>query len=178
MKKIIIAVSTFFVAFSAFSQTLNQISFSGATNLSFFSFITDQQAQIRISAEGNIIEWGIAYEQGRMGYYEGKLQPYMGRVDYYGQEADAAYKGKVKSIGACTITYFPSSSPDEQKGKVKSIGMVMMDYYMNYDNESIRGKLKSAGGTAINYFLSYDNEAYKGKLKNRRQYFSHILFCI
>ena len=32
-------------------------------------------------------------------YYDRKLQPFMGRVEYYGAKDDSIFRGKVKSIG-------------------------------------------------------------------------------
>ena len=148
------------------AQSLSQVGLNGASTLSAFSFLADQQAIIRISPDGNIMEWGVEMEPGRIGYYQGKLLPFMGRVDYYGPEADEAFRGKVKSIGSCTITYYSSSQPAAQKGKVKTIGSLLLDYYMDYDNESYKGKLKAAGSTSFGYYASYDNEAYKGKLRS------------
>jgi hypothetical protein len=166
MKKLFALLVVLQFSYFGFAQTLSHVGLSSGTTLVSFSFTTDQQAIIKISPDGKMMEWGTELEPGRMGYYQGKLQPYMGRVDYYGQEADEALRGKVKSIGTCTITYYTSSQPESQRGKVRTIGAVLLDYYMTYDNESFAGKLKSAGTTAINYYASFDNEAFKGKLKS------------
>jgi len=166
MKKSFLLFSLFLFTVTAFSQSLSHIALNGATTLSSFSFTTSQQVIIRISPEGSVLEWGTEMEPGRFGYYQGKLDPYMGRVEYYGQEADEAVRGKVKSVGTCSITYFTSAMPGLQKGKVKTIGAVALDYYMDYDNESWKGKLKSAGSISVVYYASYDNEAYRGKVKS------------
>ncbi|GAB2811697.1 hypothetical protein [Ferruginibacter profundus] len=166
MKKLFLVVLLLQFTCTGFAQTLSHVALSNGITLTSFSFITDQQAIIRISPDGKMMEWGTELEPGRMGYYQGKLQPYMGRVEYYGQEADEAFRGKVKSIGTCNITYYTSSQPESQKGKVRTIGSVLLDYYMTYDNESFAGKLKSAGNVAITYYASFDNESFKGKLKS------------
>jgi hypothetical protein len=165
MKKYVLMLSFLVAAFVGFSQSLSHVTLSGATTLKSFSFTTDQQAIIRVSPDGDILEWGVEMQQGQFGYYQGRLLPFMGRVDYYGPEADEAYRGKVKSIGNCTVTYYGASQPPTQKGKVKSIGTAMLDYYMDYDDASFKGKLKTAGNFTIAYYGSYDNESYKGKLK-------------
>lgn len=166
MKKYVFLAAFVLFAFHVSSQVLTHVRFSAATTLSYFCFTADQQAIIKISPEGNVIEWGVEMQQGQVGYYQGRLLPFMGRVEYYGPETDEAFRGKVKSIGGSTITYYPSSMPQAQKGKVKSIGSAMLDYYMDYDNELLRGKLKTAGNITISYYASYDNEAYRGKLKS------------
>lgn len=166
MKKNIFLVVLTLFSFSAFSQTLSHVKLSAATTLSYFCFAADQQAIIKVSPDGNILEWGVEMLQGQVGYYQGRLLPFPGRVDYYGQEVDEAFRGKVKSIGSSIITYYPSSMPQAQKGKVKSIGSAQLDYFMDYDNESLKGKLKTAGNVTINYYASYDNEAFRGKLKS------------
>jgi len=166
MKKYYLLLFIFLFTAAAFAQTLSHVAISGGYSLTSYSFVTDQQAVIKISPDGKMLEWGVEMEPGRYGYYRGKLDPYMGRVDYYGPESDEALRGKVKSIGSCTITYYTSTQMEAQRGKIKSIGTVQLDYYMDYDNASYSGKLKSAGNTLINYYSSYDNEAYKGKLKS------------
>lgn len=166
MKKLLFLSMMFQYGLDGFSQVLNQVSMSSGTTLTAFCFQTDQQVIIRVSPEGKILEWGTAMEQGRYGYYPGKLVPYMGRVDYYGNEADSAFRGKVKSIGSAMITYYASNQPGTEAGKLKSIGNAQLDYYMNYDNESYKGKLKTAGGLSISYYASFDNESFRGKLKS------------
>ncbi|NOT94463.1 hypothetical protein [Ferruginibacter sp.] len=166
MKIFSLLISFFIITVgTVYSQSLTHVVISGATTLSSFCFTTGQQVIIKISPDGNILEWGIEVDPSRNGYYRGKLDPYMGRVDYYGPESDEAFRGKVKSIGACTITYYSSSQPAVQKGKVKTIGTLQLDYYMDYDDANYRGKLKSAGSIILNYYSSYDNEVYRGKLK-------------
>ena len=39
------------------AQQLRQITFSGASTLSYFSFITDQGVLIRVSEDGHLMEW-------------------------------------------------------------------------------------------------------------------------
>ena len=165
MKKFVLQIICSLVVYAGYAQSLSHVTLSGATSLKSFSFSADQQAIIRLSPDGNVLEWGVEMQQGQFGYYQGRLLPFMGRVDYYGPEADEAYRGKVKNIGNCTITYYASSMPQAQKGKVKTIGTAMLDYYMDYDDESSRGKLKTAGNLSITYYGSYENESYKGKLK-------------
>ena len=165
MKKYVLLLAFSFFALVGFSQSLSHVTLSGATALKSFSFTTDQQAIIRISPDGAMLEWGVGMELGQVGYYQGRLLPFMGRVDYYGPEADEAFRGKVRTIGNCIITYYASFQPAAQKGKIKSIGSVLLDYYMDYDNEAYKGKLKTAGNLTISYYASFDNEAYRGKLK-------------
>lgn len=165
MKKNFLLTISFLFTVISFSQSLSHVTLSGATSLSSFSFLTDQQAIISVTPDGRLLEWGVEMQPGRIGYYQGKLDPYMGRVDYNSVDADEALRGKVKSIGSCNITYFTSSMPEAKRGKVKTIGAVALDYYMDYDNESYKGKLKSAGYLSIGYYASYDNEYFRGKLK-------------
>lgn len=148
------------------AQALSHVIFSNGTSFSSFYFLTDQQVVIKVSDQGKIIEWGNEVGLGR--YYEepGKLQPYMGRVEYYGQQFDSSYRGKVKSIGTCPITYYSSFDKADLAGKIKSIGTLMLDYFSDFENESIRGKLKTAGQTTFDYYTNFENEAIRGKLKS------------
>lgn len=148
------------------AQELTQVQFSAGSAFSSFAFTTDQQIIIKISDDGKILEWGNALEAGRYYNSPGKLQPYMGRVDYYGNEADSISKGKVKSVGTCVITYYPASDMPEKAGKIRTIGRITLDYYTNFENTAYRGKLKSAGYTQLAYYGSFDNEVIRGKLKS------------
>lgn len=166
MKKFFITVSILFSALIVFSQKLGQVSFLNGANLSFFSVLTDQNVLIRISEDGKILEWGSEILSDRGSYYAPKLQPFMGRTDYYNAEPDVVLNGKVKSIGISSITYYNSNEDQNKRGKVKSIGNLFFDYYATYDDKSIQGKLKSIGNLLLEYYRPYDNESYRGKLKS------------
>jgi len=166
MKKICTAISFSFIASSLFSQQLSQVTFSDAANLSYFSFLVDQTVLIRITQDGKILEWGTEMLSERGNYYSPKLQPYPGRVDYYGKEVDSAFRGKIKSIGTCMFTYYAHYETPEKVGKLRSIGNFQLDYYNNFDNAIFRGKLKFIGSDDVLYYSSVDDEAYRGKLKS------------
>lgn len=166
MTRAFLFIGFLFFALCTCAQELSQVTFSEGANLSSFSFITDQKVVIRISAKGEIIEWGMDPGLGRYNYYTGKLQPYMGRVEYYGATAyDSILRGKVKSIGTCSLTYYDSHDMDTKIGKIKSLGSVPIDYYTNYEGMDNKGKLKSAGYILFDYYTSLENDAFKNKLK-------------
>ena len=166
MKKFATAFCILFVAASAHSQQLSQVSFSNGTTLTYYSFLVDNDVLIRVSEDGKILEWGEEVLSDRLyNYYAPKLQPYMGRIEYYGAESDSIFKGKVKSIGTAYITYYNSYEPAEKAGKLKTIGPLTMDYYSNYEDKMLRGKLKMIGDLSLDHYSSIENEAYRGKLK-------------
>jgi len=150
---------------SAFSQKLSQVTISGGSNLSYFSFLTDQGILMRVTDEGKLLEWGTELLSERGNYYDPKLQPYLGRIEYYGQEADSAFKGKIRSIGTCTFTYYSHLEENTKVGKLKSIGTLLLDYYSSFDNTAYKGKLRFIGSSVLEYYSSVDDEAYRGKLK-------------
>ena len=151
----------------SYSQQLGQVSFSDASNLSYLSIMTDQGVLIRITTDGKLLEYGTELQSLRSNnYYDPKLQPYIGRVDYYGSESDSAFKGKVKTIGTCAITYYSHYEETTKAGKLKSVGTLILDYYSNYDNAAFRGKLRFLGSSILEYYSSLDDEAYRGKLKS------------
>ena len=150
---------------SAFSQKLSQVTISGGSNLSYFSFLTDQGILMRVTDEGKLLEWGTELLSERGNYYDPKLQPYLGRIEYYGQEADSAFKGKIRSIGTCTFTYYSHLEENTKVGKLKSIGTLLFDYYSSFDNAAYKGKLRFIGSSVLEYYSSVDDEAYRGKLK-------------
>ena len=166
MKKIFAVIPFLLFTVCLHTQQLNQVTFSDASTLSYFSFLVDQTVLIRIMPDGKVIEWGTEMLSERGNYYAPKLQPYTGRVEYFGKEADSAFAGKVKSIGTCIFTYYGHYETPERAGKLKSIGNFQLDYYNNFDNIAFRGKIKFIGSDEILYYSSVDDEAYRGKLKS------------
>ena len=159
-------ILTLIAGLSAHSQQLGQVLFSNGENLNAFSFVTDQGIIIRISDEGKLLKWGTEADNRRYNYVPGQLDEYMGRVDYYGTEADSISRGKVKSIGTCMFSYYGAYEQENKIGKLKSIGAVQLDYYNSYDNVAYKGKLKLANSMMFTYYNSFDNEAVRGKLKS------------
>jgi len=166
MKRSMTLLAYFLIYIAGHSQTLKFINFSGGAGFSSLSFITNQKIIIKISQDGKVIEWGNEMEPGRFYTEPGKLQPYMGRVEYYEKQFDSMLNGKVKNIGITSITYYGSTENPALVGKVKSIGNVLFNYYLDQENESVRGKLKTAGFKDFAYYYSHENEAYRGKLKS------------
>ena len=165
MRKYILGCVLFF-SLAGSGQKLAQASFLDASNLSFFALQDDQGILIRLSQDGKLLEWGSEIMADRGYYYAPKLQAYMGRVEYYGNDTDSAYRGKVKSIGTSSITYYGSNDEPAKKGKLKMLGMLNFDYYSTYDEKSMQGKLKFIGNLLLDYYRGYENEAYRGKLKS------------
>jgi len=166
MKKFLIAICLF-LALSSHSQRLGQITFSGGADLSYFTFITDQNVLIRVSPDGKIIGWGIEVMSDRASdYYSPKLQPFMGRVDNYGPEADSAFRGLVRNIGTCTLTYYGPYEVESKRGKLKSVGSLYLDYYDEFGNAMQKGKFRFIGSQIVEWYASYEEETVRGKLKS------------
>lgn len=165
MRRFFLAIPLVLCTGAGFSQKLGQVTFSGASNLSYFSVLTDQGVLIRISGEGQLLEWGTELLSYRADSYAPRLQPFQGRVDYYGPEADSAYQGKVKSIGTCAVTYYSHYEMNLKVGKLKSVGSLLLDYYDNYDNTARKGKLRFIGTLVLDYYPSIADETVRGKLK-------------
>src|SRR6186997_3348817 len=166
MKRSLTFSLLFFIYITGYSQTLKFVNFSGGAEFSSLSYITNQKIIIKISQDGKVLEWGNEMEPGRFYTEPGKLQPYMGRVEYYAKQFDSILNGKVKNIGITSITYYGSTENAALIGKVKSIGNVFFNYYLDLENESVRGKLKTAGLQDFTYYYSSENEAYRGKMKS------------
>ena len=166
MKKIFTIATLCFLVFSGYSQQFNQVVFSGGSDLSCLTLLTDQRVLVRISSDGKIIEFGTEQQSlYNANYFAQKLQPYLGRIDYYPNESDSAFRGKVRSIGTCFFMYYPATDYPERAGKIKTAGNLMFDYYRKFDDVLMIGKIKNIGNTAIGYYASTDDEAFKGKLK-------------
>jgi hypothetical protein len=166
MKRSLLLLIPFLIYFTVHSQTLKFVSFSGGAEFSSLSYITNQKIIIKVSQDGKVLEWGNEMEPGRFYTEPARLQPYMGRVEYYQKQFDSMLNGKVKNIGITSITYYGSTENAALVGKVKSIGNVFFNYYLDLENESVRGKLKTAGQQDFTYYYSNENEAYRGKMKS------------
>ena len=167
MNKIILVLSFLLLNYFTYSQELSQVSFASGANLSSIAFLSDREVLLRISDDGKILEWGIEAQSLRSNnYYAPRLQPYMGRIEYFGAEADSINRGKLRSIGTCSITYYGPFEIAEKIGKLKSVGIVSFDYYSNYDNTILKGKLRFVGGLLLDYYSPFEDPAFKGKLKS------------
>ena len=166
MKRSLALLIIFLIYIAGDSQTLKFVNFSGGAEFSSLSYITNQRIIIKVSQDGKVLEWGNEMEPGRFYTEPGKLQPYMGRVEYYEKQFDSILNGKVKNLGITSITYYGSTENAAFVGKIKSIGNVFFNYYLDLENESVRGKLKTAGLQDFTYYYSSENEAYRGKMKS------------
>jgi hypothetical protein len=167
MKRILLSLAIAFLLAPAFGQNIAKITLGESGNTEAFSIDLGDNVVMNLKEDGTIINWGFDVFKSRGGEnYSGELQPYAGRVDYYPQESDAAFRGKIKYVGSIAFTYYASYDGDEFKGKIKSIGTNNFQYYAAYDDESYRGKFKSIGNLSFRWFASYENEAYRGKLMN------------
>lgn len=166
MKQFLSIILLIHLAVNVFSQQLSQVSFSGGSTLAYLSLLTDREVLIRISDDGEVKEWGVEVQSMRSNdYYAPRLQPYPGRVEYYGTESDSVSRGKVKSIGSSVITYFGAFETAEKVGKIRSVGSLFFDYFSHYDNKVLRGKIRNIGSLWLDYYSTFDNEALQGKLK-------------
>ena len=166
MKKNYLIIALSLLCINSYTQQLSQVGFSQGSIFSWFSISTNQNILIRISDDGKILESGTEQQSLiNRNVFDQKLLPYLGRVDYYAQQSDSAFRGKVKSIGTCYFTYYPSSEYPEKIGKIKTAGSLSFDYYGSFEDALIAGKIKSIGSNTISYFTSLDNDVLKGKLK-------------
>lgn len=148
------------------AQRVSRVTIMNNGTLYGFSILTSpDNVTINLSPDGNIMEFGTEYQSERITDYT-RIEKYLGRVDYYTNMDDEAFRGKVKYIGNTQITYYASFEADSLRGKVKNIGMVMLDYYRPYDDAIVKGKLKSFGTSNVTYYTSFDNQAMRGKLKS------------
>lgn len=165
MKKLLLAVIATITLNLVHSQKIDIILLTGYGATATFYYSTSDKTMISISADGKIEDFGPEYPKEFMGYYPGRLQQYMGRVEYYQATDNEAFSGKVRYIGATLITYYASYDNEALKGKVKSIGNMQFEYGTVYDNDALKGKIKNIGGMAVSWCASYENDAIVGKLK-------------
>jgi hypothetical protein len=148
------------------SQTLSQVTINGSGAVDVFVISLDENVQIYLTKDGAINKWGYDRFIGVQENYGGQLDPYVGRIEYYTQNDDAALRGKIKYIGKNLLTYYASFENEMLKGKIKAIGTTNFDYFLNYEDAAYKGNIKQVGQQNITWYSSFDNEGYRGKLKS------------
>ena len=166
MRKFFAILFAFMLVLTGYGQQLTGVNFENGSNVSFFSFLTNQGVLLRVSVDGKLLEWGTEVLSDRGNYYAPKLQPFNVRTETYDVQADSAFRGKLKSIGTCFITYYSALDEEAKRGKIKTLGNLQLDYYSKYDEKTMQGKLKMAGSLLLEYYRQYENEAFRGKLKS------------
>ena len=165
MKKILFSVAATLFLAPAFTQSINKITIADNGNVEKIGFEVETDVILNISTDGSIMNWGYDVFKSRGGEnYMDRLDPYVGRVEYYAETDNEAFRGKIKSIGRTTITWYASYENDAFKGKIKSIGSMAIKYYETYEDKAFQGKIKSIGSNNVTWYASYNNEAYRGKL--------------
>jgi len=165
MKKIIFTLAATFIFLTGFSQSISKITITGSGLVDIIAFGLDGNVQVYLTKDGNISKWGFDRYIGFQENYEGKLDPYAGRIEYYTQNDDEALRGKVKYIGRTLLTYYASYENEALKGKLKAIGTISLDYYLSYEDAAYRGNIKTLGRQSVTWYASYENADLRGKLK-------------
>lgn len=158
------------------AQKISKITMSIHGEIESIAIELDENVVINLNPYGSVGQWGIDIYKGRTDRTVERLEPYTGRVDYYRDNDNEAFRGKIRSIGLKQFTYYASFDEELLQGKLKSIGTAQIEYYGRFDDEKLRGKIKKIGSTEIQYYTSYDM-AFAGKLKSvgitQLQYFSN-----
>ncbi|MBP6430723.1 MAG: hypothetical protein KA319_03070 [Ferruginibacter sp.] len=166
MRKIMTAVLLLVATTIVNGQQLTQVNITGVGITDCFIVSLPENVQVYVSKDGSIIKWGFDRFIGIQENYGGQLEPYVGRVEYYTQNDDVAFRGKVRYIGRNMITYYASYEGDVLKGKIKTIGTTTFNYFFNNEDAAYQGNLKQIGQQSITWYSNFDNEGYRGKLKS------------
>lgn len=166
MKKVFFTISALFLLQFVNAQHIARVTITGTGQVDVFAIGLDENVQLYLSKDGHISKWGFDRYIGYQENYNGDLDPYVGRVEYYTQNDDEALRGKVKYIGRTLLTYYASYEHDALKGKLKAIGSLNLDYYLEYEDAAYRGNLKSIGRQAVTWYAAYESKDLRGKLKN------------
>jgi hypothetical protein len=165
MKKTLIYLLIIFSSTTTIGQKLIQVNIKGNGTLDVFMISLDENVQLYLTKDGSLSKWGYDRFMGIQENFGGQLDPYVGRVEYYTQNDDAALQGKVKYIGRTMLTYYTSFENETLKGKIKTIGSISFDYFLNYEDAAFKGNIKKIGQQNVAWYSSFDNEGYRGKLK-------------
>jgi len=166
MKKILVAIAFLLCSIAGISQKVNKITLADNGSSSIITFALDENVVVSISQNGNLVEWGVDRYAGRLDNIQRKLDEYTGRVEYYTENDNEAFRGKIKYIGKTLITYYASFDNQFFAGRIKAVGSQNIEYYNNFDETASQGKIKQIGQMPFSYYSSFDNEAYKGKIKS------------
>jgi hypothetical protein len=167
MKNTILVFASLLFSLFASAQRIHKVILTDKGATTTTCFLLNENVVIYLSDEGDIKEWGVdLYADRPADYVNRKITPYGGRVEYYNEKDNEAFRGKLKYVGNVLITYYASFDEKSMAGKIKSIGTSTMNYYTVYDDPSSKGKLKSIGRMNFTYYSSFDNDAFKGKIKN------------
>lgn len=166
--KTILTIAVLLCGTSVYSQQLSQVTFSYNGDLLYFTLTNEQGVLIRISPEGQLLEYGSEEASLRnSNYYNPNLLPYPGRVEIYSNQPDSTINDKVKSIGTSSIRWYAQYETKFKVGKLQAVGRTRIDYYDNFADKSLQGKIKSFDNQTVDYYASLaDNDAYRGKLKS------------
>jgi hypothetical protein len=147
-------------------QRIHAIKLSSGGEVEKFVIEIGESVILNLSKSGELLDWGVDPYIGYGENYQNRMEPYTGKVMYYGPNDDSAYRGKIRYIGRTMITYYASFEYENLRGKIKSIGNLGFDYYMHYDDEAYRGAIKTIGRQQVAWYSSFDNKGSKGKLKS------------
>lgn len=164
MKKVCFAILMLF-SIQVSAQRISKVTMTETGEVQMFAIELDENVVINISELGAVGEFGIDIYKGRTDRMVERIEPYTGRVDYYRDADNEAFRGKIRSIGLKQFTYYASFDEELLRGKLKSIGTMQIEYYGRFDDEKLRGKIKRFGSTEIQYYSSFDI-AFAGKVKS------------
>jgi hypothetical protein len=165
MKKISLTVLTLFFVLLLSAQKINKLTLTNNGSSAEIRYGLSENVVIILTPEGTIKEWGVDRYAGRIDNMERKLDEYTGRIEYYNESENEAFRGKIRFIGGTAITYYASFDNEHLIGKVKSIGASKINYFIQDADKAKQGRIKSAGDVKFDYYASYDNEASRGKFK-------------
>lgn len=166
MKNIILSIAFTIISVSLSAQRVHKITFTNNGASTSFGFLLNEDVVINLSQDGSMESWGVdLYASRTADYLQRPLKPYEGRVEYYTERDNEAFRSKIKYIGGTLITYYANYDEKFLIGKIKAIGPINITYYSRYDDPSSEGKLKNIGQLNLAYYSSFDNDAYKGKVK-------------
>lgn len=152
---------------SLFAQRVHKMILADKGASIITGFLLNESVVIYIGQDGNISEWGVDLYADRAGdQVPRKLTPYGGRIEYYTDKDNEAFRGKIKYIGNTLITYFASFDDKDKAGRIKTMGTIPLNYFTTFDDPSAKGKLRSVGKSTYNYYTNFDNDGFKNKIKS------------
>lgn len=156
------------IIIGATAQRLSKVNIAEKGSKVTFAIMLDQDLVLELLQDGSLGRFGVDRYSGRAdaNYRETVFQNFDGRVEYYDNSVNEAFRGKLKYIGGTLINYYATYEDKDLVGKIKSIGSMNFNYYSKYDDALAAGKIKSVGQLLVTYYSNFENDGYKGKVKS------------
>ena len=96
MKSIKLIIAFFLFSFATQAQRINKIFIKEKGASIVTSFLLSENVVIQVAQDGSIAKWGVdKYSDRGTDYIQRPLDPFTGRIEYYTEKENEAFRGKI-----------------------------------------------------------------------------------